>query len=260
MSDRPKIGLALSGGGARGLAHVGVLRVLTEAGIPIDYVAGTSAGALAGVTYCAGMSPDEMEHFAMQINWTYMARPTLSSSGLLSSKRLESWLKFILGDIRFCDLKTPLAIVATDLDSGKPVSLTTGRVGPAVRASCSVPGLFTPVTIDGRRLVDGGISDNLPIDVVQRMGAEYVIAVDLMEPHLQPEWGPLGSGIFSILTMIERSGGGPEEADCAIYPAVHGPGLFFDFRYRNQMLAAGEIAARQKLHQIESALAAFRPE
>jgi len=254
MTGRPRIGLALSGGGARGLAHVGVLSVLLEAGIPIDMVAGTSAGALIGGSYCAGLSLARLREFAGRVNWRYMARLSPTSAGLMNFRRMEHWLNFLLGDLRFCDLLVPFAAVATDLDSGKPVVLSQGRVARAISASCSIQGIFVPVTIDGHRLVDGGISDNLPVDVVRRMGADYIIGVDLMEPYLKPQLGPLGPGLFSLETMIERSGGGPEEADCVIRPGVYRTRFLYDFRYRKEILALGEVAARRQLPAITEAL------
>jgi NTE family protein len=253
-NKRPKVGLALSGGAARGLAHVGVLGVLVNAGIPIDYVAGTSAGSIIGAVYCAGMNMDDIRLSVDIMGWTNVAKPTLSLDGFFSFEKIESWLKFMIGDLRFCDLQTPLTIVTTDLDTGKPVFLRKGRVAEAVRASCSIPGFVTPKIINGKRLVDGGISDNLPLDAVKEMGAEYIIGVDVMEPYLKPNLGPLAPGFLSLITMIQRSGGNPELADCLIQPHATKLRSLVDFSKKEEAILAGEVAAKEKIGTLQTAL------
>ncbi len=241
----PKIGLALSGGAVRGFAHIGVIEALCAAGIPIDAVAGTSVGSLMGAAFCAAMPLDQIRELAAYMNWSSLANPTLSRYGLLSFKKLEHYFKFMLGDLHFDDLNIPFAAVTTDLDSGKPVILRQGEVARAVRASCSIPGLVAPVEINGRKLVDGGISDNLPVDVARDLGADYVIGVDLMEPHLRPFVGPMGAGIFSVATMIQRSGGAPEQADCLITPKVGKLAHLVNFRNGDELIRLGYEAAQE---------------
>ena len=225
---------------------MGVLEVLVNAGIPIDYVSGTSAGSIIGAVYCAGMSMDEIRESTDIMGWSTVARPTLSPDGLVSFQKIESWLNFMIGDLRFCDLQIPLTIVTTDLDTGKPVFLRKGRVAEAVRASCSIPGLVTPKIINGQRLVDGGISDNLPLDAVREMGAEYVIGVDVMEPYLKPHLGPLAPGLLSFITMIQRSGGNPESADCLIQPHATKLRSLVDFRKKGELIRLGNALLKRK--------------
>ncbi len=211
--DRPRIGLVLSGGGARGLAHVGVISVLEEMQIPIDYVAGTSMGAIVGGFYAAGLSPADMEKLVTSMEWNeaFKDKPPPSElpfrrkqdaadflinfdlgykdgrfavpKGLLQGQNLNLILKSLLihseGIDDFNKLHIPFRAVATDIETGNAVILAKGDLVTAMRASMSIPGVFAPVEIDGKMLVDGGVANNLPVDVARSMGADIVIAVDI---------------------------------------------------------------------------------
>lgn len=181
MPSRPSIGLALSGGAARGLAHVGVLRAFEENKIPIDYIAGTSAGSIVGSAYAAGMAVDEIEKLGRSMRWRRVGCPTLSPRGLQTNARLEKFVRSRLPTCRFEELKIPFAAVATDLATGTPVVMRDkGDVAFAVRASCTIPGVYVPVSDpEGRQLVDGGLVAVLPATVVREMGADIVIGVDV---------------------------------------------------------------------------------
>lgn len=169
-TPRPKIGLALGGGAVRGFAHIGVLQVLEGANIPIDMVSGTSVGSVIGAFYCAGVPLSMVEELAVDINWWNFGRPTLSRDGIISFAPLERWIVSQLGPLHFEDLATPLAVTATDMLTGETVVFDKGPLAPAVRASCSVPGLVTPTHHEGRILCDGAISDNLPGDILYARG------------------------------------------------------------------------------------------
>lgn len=181
--EPPRIGLALSGGGVRGLAHIGVLKVLTEVGIPIHCVAGTSAGGLIGALFAAGMSPQEMEAEALRMANPRRILPFLNRRlpfrGILSSQKVMEYLESLLGDVTFDRLPIPLAVVAVDLNTGRKVILREGRVADAVRATIALPGLLAPVEWGEMLLVDGGLIDNLPADAARQMGASRVVAVDI---------------------------------------------------------------------------------
>jgi len=181
-----KIGLALSSGGARGSAHVGVLKVLQENGIVPDVIAGTSMGAHVGGAYAAGLPVDALEALWRSASVGRMMKtllPTVPWSGWSSGREITRILTQTVGERTIQDLPIPFAAMATDLQSGDPLPITKGSLVQAIRASLSVPGLFTPVWIDDRLLIDGGVSNPLPIDVARRMGADVVIAVDvLVEP------------------------------------------------------------------------------
>ena len=180
ISDRPRIGLALSGGAARGIAHVGVLRALEEHNIAIDAIAGASAGALVGGAYAAGLSIGELEVLAREFRWRRMARFSFSRLGLQSNARMEAFLRARLPVTNFEDLKLPFIAMATDLRSGTAVAIRDGDIAFAIRASTCLPALYVPVRDPrGRLLVDGGLVANLPISYVRELGADIVIAVDV---------------------------------------------------------------------------------
>src|SRR5260370_12466333 len=182
--ERPRVGLALAGGFARGIAHIGVLRVFREAGIPIDMVAGTSVGALIGESYCAGASLEMMEQIACDTKFTDFGRWTPSWLGLATNQRMEQFLARFSTIKNFEELKTPLAIAATDINAGLPVYYyQKGPIAPALRASFAYPGLFVPIQYDGRTLVDGFLTALVPFEGLRLMGAEVVIAVYL-EPGM----------------------------------------------------------------------------
>jgi NTE family protein len=180
-TNRPTVGLALSGGAARGIAHAGVLRALAENKIPIDCIAGTSAGALVGAAWAAGMSIDDIEDLGRKMRWRNVGRLTLSRFGVQSNARLEQYMRARLPITRFEDLPIPFAAVATDLRSGTAVVLRDrGDVPFAIRASCTIPGWFVPVIDEeGRQLVDGGPVAVVPTTIARSLGADIVIAVDV---------------------------------------------------------------------------------
>ena len=178
--DRPRIGLALSGGAARGIAHVGVLRALEENAIPIDAIAGASAGALIGGAYAAGLSIAQLEAMARKFRWRHMGRISFSRLGLQSNAPMEKFLVAHLPVTRFEELRIPFAALATDLKTGTAVVMRdTGDVTFAIRASICLPAFYVPVRDpEGRLLVDGGLVANLPISYTRDLGADIVIAVD----------------------------------------------------------------------------------
>jgi NTE family protein len=245
--------LALSGGAVRGLAHLGVLSALIRNNIPIDYVAGCSAGAILGAVYCAGMSLDQMYKFVPYISWRRIAQPIRSADGLLTFEKLERWLIMLLGDLEFADLILPLVIVAMDAESGERVVIRHGCLAKAVRASCSIPGLVTPVEMNGRRLVDGGMVDNLPTDAVRQMGADYVIGVDVFQPHYGRKGGPLGRGLTAIETLVRNSGGGVGRADFLIAPRTAGHSII-RFSNHQEMVRLGATAAEECLPALKKEL------
>lgn len=178
-----KFGLALGSGSARGLAHVGVIQVLEAYNIPIDMISGTSIGSVIGSLYAAGAPIDQLEEAALSMKKSTtlsLLDPALPHSGLIRGEKIEEMLNDLaLGEKTFVELKIPFAAVATDVLSGGEVILTQGKVIEAVRASISIPGIFTPVKYQDYYLVDGGVVDPVPVDVVQKMGADIIIAVSL---------------------------------------------------------------------------------
>src|SRR5260370_11904907 len=177
--ERPRVGLALAGGFARGIAHLGVLRVLREAGIPIDCVAGTSVGALIAVGYCAGASLEEMAEVGATTSFADFGRWTPSWLGLATNQRMEKYLARMTPAATFAELKTPLAISATDINAGVTVYYLNGSLAAPLRASCAYPGLFVPIQYEGRTLVDGFLTAPVPVEGALIQGADIVIAVYL---------------------------------------------------------------------------------
>ena len=183
MCHKPEFGLALSGGGARGLAHIGVLKVLEAYDLQPDYLAGTSMGGVIAAAYASGMSPGEMEQIALEYAATrkllQLADPTLPRTSLFQGERLRTFFDQHLQGCTFADLRIPLTLVAVDLNSGREIHISEGLIADALRATISIPGLLPPVERDGQRLVDGGLLNNLPVDVVRKMGANMVLGVDI---------------------------------------------------------------------------------
>lgn len=181
QSNRPRIGLALSGGAARGIAHVGVLQALEEGGIPIDAIAGASAGALIGGCYASGLPIARLAEMAQTFRWRHTSRFSFSRLGLQSNAPMEKFLRRHLPVTRFEDLKIPLAVMVTDLQKGESIIFRDrGDLPFAIRASCCVPALYMPARdAEGRYLIDGGIVKNLPVSETRDLGADIVIAVDV---------------------------------------------------------------------------------
>src|ERR1700732_4447988 len=177
LGRRPGVGVALGGGFARGIAHLGVLSVLEQEHIPVDFLAGTSAGAMLAIAYASGHPIHEIVAQARATRFKDFGNWRLSWMGLASNQKLEHYPRKYLGVSTFEELKIPLAIAATDLGKGEPVYFTSGPLGPALRASCAYPGMFVPVEIDGRVLVDGFLAGPVPVDAARSMGADVVIAV-----------------------------------------------------------------------------------
>src|SRR3989440_3658037 len=225
-SDRPRIGLALSGGAGRGIAHVGVLRALTENQIPIDAIAGASAGALAGGSFAAGLSIDELEEMARGFRWRHTQRFSFSRLGLQSNAGLEKFLRAKLPVTRFEDLQVPFAAMVTDLLKGELIVLRDrGDLPFAIRASCCIPFLITPVKdSQGRLLIDGGIVANLPISHARDLGADIVIAVDVNSDGVRFVTNPRTAlGVLAYtFAAVERivSNQERQDADALITPKI----------------------------------------
>ncbi len=251
-----KIGLALSGGGVRGAAHVGVLRILEREGIRPDCVVGVSAGSIVGAGYCAGMSVAKMEEIALNLQWSKLGRIVRPRLGFFDSQRLESYVTELIGDLQFAELSIPFAAVAADILTGQLVILREGSVAQAVRASCALPGIFTPVERGDQLLVDGGVINNLPVSVAREMGADYVIAVDLLP--LPPTRRARPQNLFemwalSFYTLLRVTHAEGKDADCLITPAVGSYGTF-EFSKIEEVLKKGVEAAEAKIDQIKADL------
>jgi NTE family protein len=252
---RKKIGLALSGGAARGFAHLGVLKVFAEHGIPIDFVAGTSAGSFAGAAFASGLSVDEIIAFSRKISWLNMAGFSYSPKGILSNAPMGNFIKQNFPFKTFEDLPIPFAAVACDLETGDEVVLTTGDLPFAVRASCAIPGVFMPLEdADSRKLIDGGVVSPVPTQAVRNLGAEIVIAVDVISSGAT-YWGnpsTLLGVFFQSAMMLLRNASKHQHyaADVVVIPAIAHLRPE-EIGKMDEFIKAGEEAAQEKIDEIK---------
>jgi len=201
---KPKTGLVLSGGAARGVAHIGVLEAFDEENFKVDVIGGVSVGAIVGALYASGKSALEISKIGEFLTWKNLIEvkvtPTrlLNLSGIISNERMSSFLKSYIGDKTFSDLKITFVCIACDLRTGEEIVFDSGKLIPAVRASSAVPGLFEPVSFSHRILVDGGVVDNVPVETVRRKGAQFVIVSWTGGGEVFKEQGD----IISILTQV----------------------------------------------------------
>ena len=284
-SDRPRIGLALSGGSARGFAHVGVLQVLEEAGVPVDAISGTSMGSVVGGLYSSGLSTDELRDVAAKVDWdrmfsdapdrrnlpierkveqgrTVFGLPIIDGaprlpSGIVQGQRITQLLTGLTWRVHpvrdFHDLPVPFVAVATDAETGEAVVLDHGFLADAIRASLAIPSVFAPVEIDGRYLIDGGIVRNLPTPEVRALGAEIVICSDVTKPLATAD---SLQTLVDILTQtmafrtVERRDVDAELCDVMIQPDIHGLNSA-DFGSAEEIIARGRAAAESALGELE---------
>lgn len=289
-SQRPRIGLVLAGGGAKGFAHIGVIKVLEEMRIPIDFVAGTSMGALVGGLYASGMPSDKLEELILGLDWDDLfhdnpVRKDLSfrrkkddseflvkipvgfrdgkfttPRGLIEGQKINLLIKSLFLPVRqvqdFDELPIPFRAIAADIENGEAVVLGSGDLGMALRASMSIPGVFSPVQIDRRLLVDGGIVLNLPMDVVREMGADVLIVVDLTIPLKKKE--DLNSGLdvagqssaFLTRRNVQRQLATLTDSDVRIHP-IMGDITTSDFKRGDEAIPIGEKATRKAAGELE---------
>jgi NTE family protein len=253
-----RIGLALGGGFARGIAHAGVLKVFEQNRIPIHAIAGVSAGAIVAAGYASGATPEEIAKVGCSMRFTDVARWSLCLMGFVGSERMEKFLRRLLKTFRFEDMKIPLGIVATDLSTGDPVLFRdTGDVNLPIRASCSYPGLFQPVKMGELLLVDGAMSMEVPALVARKLGATRVVSVHLpMQSTAAPP-----SNMFQVVNRSfqimqkQMEDGWRRMSDLVIVPEVRGI-EWDEFASAMQLIEAGERAAEAALPQIQAWLAA----
>jgi NTE family protein len=257
---RPLVGLALGGGMARGCAHIGVLRELEKHDIPIDLIAGTSVGSLIGGAYAAGLSPDQIEKMALTITWNDLGRVTISKLGFYNSERTEEYIRKHFPVTEFEKARLPFGAVATDIQTGKMVIFTEGSLPLAIRASCAMPIFYTPVVVNGRMMVDGGLVGHIPASVARLMGADLVIAIDVNSQHLPI---PPPTHLFSVMSQALSVMGRTAvqylyaDADIVIRPQIEQVRPD-DLSKAAEMITAGEEAARRVIDKIKRSLAPRR--
>lgn len=256
-----RIGLALGGGAAKGFAHIGVIKMLEANGMRVEYVAGTSAGSVVGAMYASGMTSFELQKTALALNEDQLRDISLFSGGVVKGQKLQNYVNTMVKQKPIEGMKIPLAIVATQLETGERTVFTRGNTGQAVRASSSIPGVFEPVTIGQWHYVDGGIVSPVPVDATRRLGADLVIAVDISSKASgkNPD-GMMGIVSQSISIMGQKLGAQElARADVIIRPRVAtiGPA---EFEQRHQAIIEGEKAALAAMPQIKARIAELQQE
>lgn len=250
MNSKPTIGLALSGGGVRGISHLGVLKALNEVGVFPNQISGSSAGAIVGVMYCQGYSPDEVLKIVVETNYFKLMRPAISWKGLFNLDSLSELLKTYLPVNEFSALKIPLHVVATDIGKGEAVYFDSGSLIEPILASCCIPGMFEPIAYDSRYLVDGGVLNNLPIEPLKGK-SDLIIGVNCN--HL-PELGM----VRNVKNLLERAvmmnlnfNAYTRRGACDFFIEAPGLGKYgvFDLKKAPELFQAGY---QQAMHVIES--------
>ena len=258
VAPKPRVGLALGGGAAKGFAHIGVIKMLEANGIHADVVAGTSAGSVVGALYASGMDPFQMQEQAFGMDEAKIRDVQFFSRGLVQGQKLQDYVNQLVGNRPIEKLKLPFAAVSTQLEDGHRTVFVRGNTGQAVRASSSIPGVFEPVEISGRHYVDGGVVSPVPVDAARQLGADLVIAVDISSKAdgSNPQ-GMLGVVGQSISIMGQKLGEQElTRADVVIRPKVNQIGAT-DFEQKNQAILEGERAALAAMPAIKSKLAAL---
>nr|WP_308446591.1 patatin-like phospholipase family protein [Vogesella indigofera] len=252
---KPKVALALGGGAAKGFAHVGVIRVLEQNGIVPDIITGTSAGSIVGAIYASGVDGEALRYRALRINESDLRDFTFSTSGFLKGEKLAAMVNQQVDGKKIEQLTRRFGAVVTDLDSGARVVLKSGDTGTAVRASAAIPNVFQPVTINGRRYVDGGLTSPVPVIAAREMGADIVIAVDISAK-------PTGKSALGFLSLLDQSlnimsqaalAQELKQANVTLRPRVLHIGSA-DFDERGAAMLEGEKVAREGLPVIRQAI------
>lgn len=251
----PKVAVVLGAGAAKGFAHVGVLKVLEANRIPVSMIVGTSAGSFVGSLYAYGFNAYQLQKISFDIEQGDLADFTIPDNGFIKGEKLEAYVNRMLRNTPMEKLRIPFYAVATDIQSGSEMVFGSGNTGSAVRASCSIPGVFSPVVIGGRMYVDGGVVSPVAVDAARRLGADVVIAVDISAAGEAPRpQGTLATILQSIGIMYEKiSAQQLQRADVVIRPRVGGIGSA-DFSKRHDGVLEGERAAQQALPAIRAAV------
>jgi NTE family protein len=255
---QPVIALALGGGGAKGFAHIGVIKVLESHGIRAQIITGTSAGSFVGALYASGKTPYQLQHLAQNLEESDIRDLTLSRQGFVLGQKLQDFVNQQVANRPIEQFPKRFVAVATALDSGKKIEFARGNAGQAVRASCSIPNVFVPATIAGKQYVDGGLVSPIPVETARKMGADIVIAVDI---SARPKTGQ-SSNFWGLLDQTLNIMGQSsinyelQQADVVIKPAVGHLGVL-DLKARNQSILAGEQAAQQQMPLIKKKIADF---
>lgn len=252
QEKRPIVALVLGSGGARGYAHIGAIQVLEQQGIKPDFIVGTSAGSIVGSLYASGKNAAELRKIALDLKANDVRDIRLDMKGFFDGKKVEDFINQQVEDVPLELLKTPMYVVATELKDGKKVVFNYGNTGQAVRASVSIPSMFIPTIIEKTEYVDGGLVSPVPVDVARELGADIIIAVDILARPIHTEtsnvWGLFNQNINIMQNRLAQEE--LKRADIVIQPDLREKAHIFDVKGREATMQAGEEATFEKLYDI----------
>ncbi len=255
-SKKPIVALVLGSGGARGYAHIGVIEVLEKYGIKPDFIVGTSAGSIVGSIYASGKSAEQLRDIAMQMKVADVREINIGLKGFFDGKKVEDYVNEQVAHTSLEKMKIPMYVVATELKHGKKVIFNYGNTGQAVRASVSIPSMFIPTKIAGQEYVDGGLVSPVPVNVARDLGADIIIAVDILAQPAYTEtsnvWGLFNQNINIMQNMLAAEE--LKHADIVIQPDLREKSHIFDVKGRQDTIQAGIDATLQRLPEIDMAL------
>lgn len=251
-NNKPVIALVLGSGGARGYAHIGVIEALEKNNIHPDFIVGTSAGSIVGSLYASGMNANELRNVALGLKANDVRDVTLDKKGFFEGKKVEDFINQQVKDQQIQDLKIPMFIVATELKQGKKVVFNYGNTGQAVRASVSIPSMFVPAKIGDDEYVDGGLVSPVPVQIAKKLGADVVIAVDILAQPIHTEtsnvWGLFNQNINIMQKYLAENE--LKDASIVIQPDLREKAHIFDVSAREQTMKSGEEAAMAQMAEI----------
>ncbi|WP_100330810.1 patatin-like phospholipase family protein [Bacillus xiapuensis] len=256
---RPKIGVALGSGGARGFAHIGVLKALEDAGIPVDMLAGSSMGSLVASFYASGQDMEQLYKLSTAFRRKYFLDFIVPKLGFISGKKIKSFIRLFTYGKNIEELNMPVAIIATDIQRAEKVVFTKGPIAEAVRASIAIPGIFVPEKVGGRLLVDGGVIDRVPVSVVKEMGADIVIGVDVSSVKKNAEIHTIFDVIMQSIDILQLEiiENRQTASNVMIRPPVDGYNSRA-FTHIEEIIQAGENEAQKKIPEIKQQIASWK--
>lgn len=259
---KPVVALVLGSGGARGYAHIGVIDILEKNGIKPDFIVGTSAGSIVGSIYASGKTADELKQVALDLKVADVREISIGLKGFFDGKKVQDYVNKQVNQQSLEKMKIPMYVVATELKQGKKVVFNYGNTGQAVRASVSIPSMFTPANIGGIEYVDGGLVSPVPVDVARDLGADIVIAVDILAQPIYTEttnvWGLFNQNINIMQNKLASEE--LKHADIVIQPNLREKAHIFDVEGRQATIQMGEDAAMQRINDIKMVLSKKKTE
>lgn len=252
-NTKPVIALVLGSGGARGYAHIGVIEALEQHGIKPDFIVGTSAGSIVGSIYASGKSPEQLREIALNMKVGDVRDFKIGLKGFFDGQKVEDYVNKQVSEIPLEKMKIPMYVVATELQNGQRTVFNYGNTGQAVRASVSIPSMFIPTVIQGKEYVDGGLVSPVPVNIAKELGADIIVAVDILAQPVNTEtnnvWGLFNQNINIMQNKLAADE--LKNADIVIQPDLHEKAHIFDVKGRQDTMQAGVDAANLRMHDLD---------